>query len=245
MSDAGAAENQVMPAPDTGIGSGAVLELTDLQVGYGGSAVCGAVTAALFPGSILGVVGFNGAGKSTVARTAGGQLLPLSGEVRAFGLPVDEDSLLFRRHTAAVFDDDVFFPALSAREHLLLVARGHGVPDVERAVDRELDFFALQERAAAVPDALSSGQRRRLLLAAAFIRPSALLLLDEPEQRLDPVMRERLGRRIRHYADAGGAVFLVTHDPELLLLTADSCLLIAEQVSELAPERAAADIAGR
>ena len=225
--------------------AGAVLEMTELSVGYGGSAVCGSVTASLFPGSILGVVGFNGAGKSTVARTAGGQLLPLSGEARAFGLPVNEDSLPFRRRTAAVFDEDVFFPALSAREHLLLVARGHGVSGPEDAVDRELDFFALQERADAVPDTLSSGQRRRLLLAAAFVRPSSLLLLDEPEQRLDPVMRERLGTRIRDYAGAGGAVFLVTHDPELLRRTADRCLLIAEQVQELTPERAAADIAGR
>ena len=245
MSTRGAAANRGRPGPGAVPVSGAVLEMTELSVGYGGSAVCGNVTASLFPGSVLGVVGFNGAGKSTVARTAGGQLLPLSGEVRAFGLPVNEDSLPFRRRTAAVFDEDVFFPALSAREHLLLVARGHGVSAPEDAVNHELDFFALQERADAVPDVLSSGQRRRLLLAAAFIRPSSLLLLDEPEQRLDPVMRDRLGNRIREFAGAGGAVFLVTHDPGLLRRTADHCLLIAEQVQELTPERAASDIAGR
>lgn len=141
----------------------------------------------------------------------------LDGEVRVHGLPVNEDAVPFRRHVAALFDEDAFFPSLSLPEHLQLVARGHSVPDPDAAVDAELDFFTLQERADAVPASVSSGQRRRLLLASALIRPSSLLILDEPEQRLDPAMRERVGERIQTYADDGGTVLLVTHDPALLL----------------------------
>ena len=224
---------------------GAVLEISELSVGYAGTPVCGPITAQAAAGEILGMVGFNGAGKSTAARTIAGKQPMLHGEVRVHGLPVNEDAIPFRRQVAALFDEDAFFPSLSVREHLQLIARGHGLPDPDAAVENELDFFALRERAHAVPASVSSGQRRRLLLASALIRPSSLLILDEPEQRLDPAMRERLGERITSYADDGGTVLLVTHDPALLLATAGRCLLIDDDVREIAPERAAAEIAGR
>lgn len=223
---------------------GAVLEAHRLVVGYSGSSVCGEVTVSVGPGEILAVVGVNGAGKSTVVRTLAGRQAPLDGEVRVHGLPAMPDAVPFRRQVAAVFDEDVFFPSLSVREHLLLVARGHSVPDPDHAVDVELGFFGLTDRSHAVPDALSSGQRRRLLLAAGFIRPSTLLILDEPEQRLDPVMRDALTQRIVHRAEIGSAVVLVTHDPRMLVQSATVCLVIDEVVELVSPERGAEIIAG-
>ncbi|WP_026535441.1 ABC transporter ATP-binding protein [Arthrobacter sp. H14] len=222
-----------------------VLEVENLVVGYAGTPVCGPIRAQLYAGQILGVVGFNGAGKSTAARTIAGKQQPIGGKSKVHGLPVNEDSIPFRRQVSTVFDEDIFFPSLTVREHLLLVARGHGVADPEGGVDAELEFFALTSRSDAVPGALSSGQRRRLMLAAGLVRPSSLLILDEPEQRLDPVMRWRVAQRLRSYADAGGGVLLVTHDPDVLESTADSCLLIDEEVRVLTAEQAAKDIAGR
>lgn len=222
-----------------------VLELENLLVGYSGTPVCGSITVSLDPGRILGVVGFNGAGKSTVARTIAGRQPRIGGTLRVHGLPADEDSILFRRQVAAVFDEDVFFPSLSVREHLLLVARGHGIEMPETVVNEELEYFALDSRADVVPQALSSGQRRRLTLAAGLLRPSSLLILDEPEQRLDPVMRGLVAQRLRGYADNGGSVLLVTHDPTVLTSTADSCLLIDEQVRHMSPGEAAKDIVGQ
>lgn len=171
---------------------GDVLEAERLVVGYAGAPVCGEVSFGVAAGKVLAVVGFNGAGKSTVVRTLAGRQNPLAGDVRVNGLPLMPDAVWFRRNVAAVFDEDVFFPSLTVREHLLLVARGHSLNSPDEAVEAELSFFGLTERSNVVPDALSSGQRRRLLLAAAFIRPSSLLILDEPEQRLDPVMRDAL-----------------------------------------------------
>jgi len=223
---------------------GSVLEAEGLLVGYAGAPVCGEVSASVAAGEVLGIVGVNGAGKSTVARTIAGRQAPLAGDVRVHGLLIDPDAVPFRRQVAAVFDDDLFFPSLTVREHLLLVARGHSVADPEGRVEEELGFFGLLGRADAIPDALSSGQRRRLLLAAGLIRPSSLLILDEPEQRLDPMMRVALGVRIAEHARNGGAVVLVTRDPELLLATASSCLVIDHEVRELEPERGASIIAG-
>lgn len=223
---------------------GTVLEAERLVVGYAGAPVCGEMSVAVGAGEILGVVGFNGAGKSTAARTLAGRQLPISGEVKVHGLLANPDAVAFRREVSAVFDEDLFFPSLTVREHLLLVARGHSLPDPEEQVEEELSFFGLQERADVVPESLSSGQRRRTLLAAGLMRPASLLILDEPEQRLDPVMREALGRRIRSLADGGATVVLVTHDPQLLLDTATSCLVIDDEVTLATSEVAAAIIAG-
>ncbi|TQS93564.1 ABC transporter ATP-binding protein [Arthrobacter sp. TS-15] len=223
---------------------GKVLEAERLLVGYAGSPVCGEVTATVDAGEVLGMVGVNGAGKSTVARTIAGRQSALAGDIKVHGLLIDPDAVPFRRHVSAVFDDDLFFPSLTVREHLLLIARGHSLDDPEARVEEELDFFGLLGRAHAIPDALSSGQRRRLLLAAGLIRPSSLLILDEPEQRLDPTMRDALGDRIAAHAQDGGAVVLVTHDPQLLLATATTCLVIGEEVQEFHPEQGASIIAG-
>jgi ABC-type multidrug transport system ATPase subunit len=223
---------------------GEVLEADRLLVGYAGTPVCGEVSFSVAAGEVLAVVGFNGAGKSTVVRTLAGRQDPLAGDVRVHRLPVALDAVMFRRQVAAVFDEDVFFPSLTAREHLLLVARGHSLDDPENAVEAELEFFGIADRAHVVPDALSSGQRRRLLLAAGFIRPSSLVFLDEPEQRLDPVMRDALSGRILERAGAGTAIVLVTHDPRLLVRTATSCLVIDEVVTTVDTERGAQIIAG-
>lgn len=223
---------------------GDVLEAERLLVGYAGTPVCGEVSFGVAAGKVLAVVGFNGVGKSTVVRTLAGRQDPLAGDVRVNGLPLMPDAVWFRRHVAAVFDEDVFFPSLTVREHLLLVARGHSLNSPDDAVEAELSFFGLAERSHVVPDALSSGQRRRLLLAAAFIRPSSLLILDEPEQRLDPVMRDALAERIQQLAEAGTTVVLVTHDPRLLVRTATACLVIDEVVETVDTERGAQIIAG-
>ncbi|SEJ18698.1 ABC-type multidrug transport system, ATPase component [Arthrobacter sp. yr096] len=223
---------------------GTVLEAEGLLVGYAGAPVCGEVSASVEAGEVLGIVGVNGAGKSTVARTIAGRQASLAGDVKVHGLLIDPDAVPFRRQVSAVFDDDLFFPSLTVREHLLLIARGHSLDDPESRVEEELEFFGLMGRSHAIPDALSSGQRRRLLLAAGLIRPSSLLILDEPEQRLDPQMRVALGARIAEHAKSGGAVLLVTHDPQLLLATASSCLVIDEEVQEFDPGQGASIIAG-
>ena len=223
---------------------GTVLEAEGLLVGYAGAPVCGEVSASVDAGEVLGIVGVNGAGKSTVARTIAGRQASLAGDVKVHGLLIDPDAVPFRRQVSAVFDDDLFFPSLTVREHLLLIARGHSLDDPEARVEEELEFFGLLGRAHAIPDALSSGQRRRLLLAAGLIRPSSLLILDEPEQRLDPRMRVAVGERIADHARDGGAVVLVTHDPQMLLATASTCLVIDEEVREFKPEQGASIIAG-
>ena len=226
-----------MSGPD----AGTLLAAQELLVGYAADPVAPPVDLALRPGRALGLVGANGAGKSTLLQTLTGLLAPLGGEVRFAGRPVDERSADFRREVACVLDEEAFFPSLTGREHLLLIARGHGVRDAGAAVDAEVAAFGLEERVDALPFQLSSGQRRRLALAAAFVRPARMVVLDEPERRLDAGMRARLAQRLAARRDDGVAVLFACHDAEVLRALADEVLLIGDEACTLLEPAAAAD----
>src|SRR3954452_8153533 len=207
----------------------------DLVVGHDGVAACAPVTLRLAPGSAMALIGPNGAGKSTLLQTLVGLLAPLDGAVCFDGEPVDERLASFRRDVAPVLDDDAFFPSLTGREHLLLTARGHGAVDAEETVARELATFGIEDRADALPTKLSSGQRRRLALAAAFVRPARLMVLDEPERRLDTEMRQDLADRLVAGRDAGLAVLFASHDAAFVQTVADRALLLGDDECRLLP----------
>lgn len=211
--------------------SGGAFSARGVLVGYGessASAVCPPIDVELAIGGALAIVGANGTGKSTLLRAAVGLLEPFEGEIRVWGSPVDERSAAFRADVAVVLDEDAWFPALTLREHLLLVARGHGVDAASALVTELIEEFGLASRQHALPSALSSGQRRRLLLAAAFARPRRMLVLDEPEQRLDAGMRDRLADRLAAEREAGGTILFASHDPRLVAAVATSALLLSE-----------------
>lgn len=214
-----------------------LLDVKGLDVGYGDHRVVADVSLCLAAGESLAVIGTNGSGKSTLLRTVAGLLPALGGSMLLNGAVVDERSATFRASVATVFDDDAFFPGLSVGEHLTLVATAHGVASPAAAVAAELDFFGLTDAAGSLPSNLSSGQRRRMLLAAAFIRPSDLVMLDEPEQRLDPAMRSRLCDRIRTLVDGGNTVVLATHDPAFVTQCGDTVLLVGDTARSDTPRR--------
>jgi ABC-2 type transport system ATP-binding protein len=223
---------------------GPLLSAENLVVGHGGVPACAPVDLTLSPGTALALVGPNGAGKSTLLQTLMGLLPPLEGSVLFDGAEVDERQASFRRDVAEVLDDDAFFPSLTAREHLLLTARGHGVDEPEDVVETELAAFGLIDRADALPRNLSSGQRRRLALAAAFARPARLIVLDEPERRLDTAMRDTLAERLAAARAAGQAVLFASHDAAVVRTVAGSAVLLGDAESRVLPaDRAAAVMA--
>ena len=198
----------------------------DLAVGYGSHPVCAPATFTLSPGEALALVGVNGAGKSTLLRTCCGLLPPLGGEVSVLGRRPDPRSGAFRAAVACDLGEESFFPTLTVDEHLALVCYGHAVPEPAEVVEALLEELDLAALADALPEQLSSGQRRRLALASVLARPRSLLVLDEPEQRLDHVTRRALAERLQEEREAGGAVLLVTHDPELVADAATRVLLV-------------------
>ena len=192
------------------------LAVRGLVKSYGGRAVLDGLDLDVAPGEVVALVGPNGAGKTTLLRCVVGADAPERGRVLLDGADLDERRPRTRRAVAAVLDDLDFFPDLSVAEHLDLLGRAHGTAGPAAATDAalaDLDLVAVQDQ---LPGTLSSGQRRRLALATTVVRPARLLVLDEPEQRLDVAGRRWLGEHLRERAAAGTAVLLASHDDELL-----------------------------
>jgi ABC-type multidrug transport system ATPase subunit len=198
-----------------------LLRVRGLTKKYGDVEVLGGIDFDVRSGRAVALRGRNGSGKSTLLRCVTGIDPPTSGTVELDGQPVDERSVRIRRDLAMVLDDLDFFPDLSVVEHLDLFARAHGVAEAEGLVDDVLNEVRLIPQSAQLPDTLSSGQKRRLALASAFVRPRRLLVLDEPEARLDqPGLEWLTARLLREKADGLG-VLLASHDPDLVDAIAD------------------------
>ena len=101
-------------------------------------------------------------------------------------------------------------------EEKAAVARAHGVDGVAQVVAGALDEARIEHVADQLPSTLSSGQAQRVALASAMVRPWALLLADEPEQRLDDAGRAWLGDWLARHAATGRAVLVASHDPEVV-----------------------------
>jgi ABC-2 type transport system ATP-binding protein len=198
-----------------------VLEVADLTRRFGAHTVFDEVSLVLPPGEAVVVTGPNGAGKSTLLRCVVGIDKPDGGQVRWDGRELRESDPVVRAAMAVLLDDAGLFPEMSVAEHLDLLARVHGVEDPAAAVDEVLDDVGLTGAADQLPATLSSGQRQRLLLGSCFVRPRRVLVLDEPEQRLDLPGRAWLARRLVAEKAAGVAVLLSCHDPDLADAVAD------------------------
>jgi ABC-type multidrug transport system ATPase subunit len=179
-------------------------------------------------GECLAVVGPNGSGKSTLLRLMAGREIPTAGQVTFAGARIDENGPAVREQMAVVAGPSAFYPDLTTREHLEFVALGHGVPDVEEVVDDALAWSRLTDHADKFPGVLSAGQQQSLRLAAVLVRPRTLLILDEPEQHLDPAARGRLADLLRAETDAGVAIVLATHQIEVARSAADRALVLRD-----------------
>ncbi len=193
-----------------------VLSVRGLTKGFGGRTVLAGLDLEVTAGEVVSLVGPNGVGKSTALRCIVGSDTPDEGEALLGEHRLDMRQPQARRAVCAVLGDFGVLPDLTVAEHLDLLARAHGVDDPPSVVDGALDEARIHHVADQVPSTLSSGQAQRFALATAMVRPWALLLADEPEQRLDDAGREWLGDWLAGHAEAGRAVLLASHDPQVV-----------------------------
>ncbi len=215
----------------------ALLQLRGVSRRYGDRQALHPIDLDLAAGSCTALFGHNGSGKSTLLRIACGRDAPTTGTARFAGRKVTEDDPEVRARVAVVGDSVACYPDLTVREHLELVTVAHAVDDAQAWIDQVLADRRLAGHAHALPGSLSSGQLQSLLLAAALVRPRDLLVLDEPEQRLDPDARARLAALLVAEKADGVAVLLATHQAELALEVADHMVALedGEVVEEGSP----------
>ena len=208
-----------------------LLTLTGVSRRYGERLALCPVDLTLAAGQCAAVLGVNGSGKSTLLRIAAGRDTPTTGQVSYRNRVLREDDLVARTEIAVVGDMVSAYPDLTVREHLQLVAVAHGAGDsAEKLVDLALAECRLADHDGALPSSLSSGQLQALYLAAVLVRPRRLMILDEPEQHLDPSARKWLAGLLRAEKQAGAAVLMATHHAELAASVADHVLVLRDGV---------------
>jgi ABC-2 type transport system ATP-binding protein len=193
--------------------SAAVLQLDNLTRRRAGRRAVEALSLKLLRGQVLGLLGVNGAGKSTTLSMIAGALRPDSGSIQLNGTDFLEYPELARRQIGWLPERAPLWAELSVSEHLDAHGRLRGLNGAElreacRAIIERLELQPLAQRLAGV---LSQGQRQRLGLACALLHRPALLVLDEPANALDPVQVAALRTLIREQAASGTAVILSTH----------------------------------
>ncbi len=185
-------------------------------------------------GECVAVIGHNGSGKTTAVRVIAGLLDPTAGLVEVDGAPVHEEPAAIHARAALALLPDApsLYEDLTVREHLQLVAVAHGVSDgeLDGRIERLLARLGLTEKADSRPGQLSRGMRQKVQLACALIRPSRLLVLDEPVVGLDPVSQRTLRELLLEAKRSGTAVVLTTHQLDFARGIADRAILLSDGV---------------
>ncbi len=219
-----------------------VLEVEGVRKHFGGIAAVDGVSFTVEEGEILGIIGPNGCGKSTLFNCILGQLLPTAGRVKLDGADVTglnpED--MNRRGVSRTFQLLQVFPELSVRENLILAGQEHqgtmlgrlfGPRDagLTAAADRMIGFFKLQHLADARAGGLSYGQQKLLDAAMAFMAGPRLVLLDEPAGGVNLTMLGDLKERLKAMnAEAGATFVVIEHNMDFVMSLCTRVLVMAE-----------------
>ncbi len=158
-------------------------------------------------GEVHGFVGPNGAGKTTTLRMLVGLARPTAGSARVLGHPAGSAAALAR--TGAMIEEPSFYPFLSGRTNLRIVADHAGVPPGR--IEAVLARVELTPRAGDRAATYSTGMKQRLALAAALLKDPELLILDEPTNGLDPAGIAEIRELVRGLAREGRTVLLSSH----------------------------------
>ena len=204
----------------------ALLEIRDLWVRYGEIEALRGVTLSVEQGSVVALLGSNGAGKSTTLRTISGLNAPASGDILFEGQSIAGlgPEAIVRRGISHVPEGRRVFPGLTARENIMLGAsnRNLGTGAIRREADDMFDLFPdIRPFADALGWTLSGGQQQMVAVARGLMAQPRLLLLDEPSLGLAPVIVQAVFRIIAEIQRRGATVLLVEQNARMALKVAD------------------------
>jgi len=189
------------------------IEAENLSINRAKTAVVKNLSFAVQAGEVFGLLGGNGAGKSTTLLAFLGFLSPSEGAARINGVEVDFDAVAARKAIAYLPESANLYPHLSARENinyflsLAKIKRSRG--EIETALD-QVDLA--QGKRGHQLSSYSKGMRQKVSIAMAILRQAPILLLDEPTSGLDPIAIDEFNSLIKLLAHDGTTVLMVTHD---------------------------------
>jgi len=219
-----------------------LLQVKNLRCGYGTLEAVRGVSLHVRAGEIVGLLGANGAGKTSLLKALVGLLTPWSGEVRVAGRPAVGEPAWRSVSNSMVLvpEGKMIFADMTVRENL--VVGGYHNPDRRMQMDLVFERFPrLRERAGQVAGTLSGGEQQMLALGRALMARPRLLLLDEPSMGLAPLLVKELFAEIVRMKEAGLTVLLVEQNATATLQIADRAYVL--ETGEIVLEGNAADLA--
>ncbi len=186
------------------------------------------LTAQVLPGQILGLVGRNGAGKTSTLKSIAGILSASGGAIEVDGFDIALNPVEAKQRTAWVPDDPELFNDLTVEQHLKFVASVYQITSPDNRITELLADFELEPKRHTPASDLSRGMRQKLAICCAWLQAPKAMLLDEPMTGLDPYGIRMLKQSITREAEKGVAVIISSH---LLMMVEDICsdILILDQ----------------
>ena len=189
------------------------LQLNNVTAGYTKVPVITDITFDVNPGEICGLIGLNGAGKSTTIKTIIGQLTPFSGRVEVEKVSILENQRGYRQSIAVIPESPVLYEELTFREHIEFVARSYNQMNEETmAHAMELvEAFRLTKQLDWFPAYFSKGMKQKVLIVCALMLDVPVYVVDEPFLGLDPLGIRTLLQVLKEKKEKGAAILMSTH----------------------------------
>jgi len=190
-----------------------LIEAHGLTRRFGSFTAVDGIEVAVNAGEVFGLLGANGAGKTTAIRMLCGTLEPSAGTIRVAGMDMVRHARRARGCIGYVAQRFALYGDLTVRENLQLQAGLYGLDNARRKqrIDWALEHLSLVELAGRMAADLPLGYQRRMALAAALLHEPEVLFLDEPTSGVDPIARQQFWELIYDLADAGIAILVTTH----------------------------------
>ena len=195
------------------------------------------VSVSVEAGEFVAVVGPSGCGKTTLLLVAGGLLRPEDGEVNLDGtdpysLSGEQRARFRAEQIGFVFQQFHLVPYLNVLDNVMAPALVTGETSARERAETLVERFGLTVRLGHRPGQLSTGERQRVALARALLNEPRVILADEPTGNLDGDNSEQVLQALKAFTDEGGAVLLVTHDPDAVAFAGRQVMLQGGQLAQ-------------
>jgi branched-chain amino acid transport system ATP-binding protein len=207
-----------------------LLRLESVDAGYGDAQVLRHISLEVTPRSVVGILGPNGHGKTTLLKAISGLIPTTAGVISFDGARIDgwRPDQVVGAGLIHIPQGDLIFPGMTVRENLLL---GAYLPNANRRKHSQLQqvlriFPRLQDRIDQIASTLSGGERRMLALGRGLMSEAKMLMVDEPSLGLAPLVTENIYQTLAVLKEHGVTILLVEESPERLVDLADHVHLI-------------------
>ena len=189
------------------------LQVENVTGGYTQLPVLKNIDFSIADGELVGLIGLNGAGKSTTIKEIIGLLQPHTGKININGLSLKEDPQAYRKQIGYIPETPSLYEELTLKEHIEVTAMAYDIPKdvaLQRA-ERLLKTFRLENKLDWFPANFSKGMKQKVMVLCAFLIEPSLYIIDEPFLGLDPLAINALLELMNEMKQTGASILMSTH----------------------------------